>query len=314
VMAQLKYHEIWEAFEARLRELFLHCNGKQIAIWGYGHSGRFLEHVFRQRGKQVELRIDADGKVRDVERPAILSHLEPESHVVLLTFPPTEDVIDRLERHGFRRGTSYFPVIEFFYGKEEIRGLNYHDWIEYMVPSMDLWKPEMDVNASIKEFVEFSRGAEYSLVEVLDNFCFTQEDRIFDYGCGKGSALVLFERAGIAWGGIEYDSRMYNTCIRNLEALGLPTDSVHHGNAAEFSEIDSYNYFYMYNPFVGETFRAVIRQLEASWQRKPRVMTLIYSNPFCHASVVAHGIFQWTKTIPADFYIPDVHVYQTKAE
>gem|GEM_PF-6925043 len=43
-------------------------------------------------------------------------------------------------------------------------------------------------------------------------------------------------------------------------------------------------------------------------------MTLIYSNPFCHASVVAHGIFQWTKTIPADFYIPDVHVYQTKAE
>ena len=172
-MAQLKYHEIWEAFEARLRELFLHCNGKQIAIWGYGHSGRFLEHVFRQRGKQVELRIDADGKVRDVERPAILSHLEPESHVVLLTFPPTEDVIDRLERHGFRRGTSYFPVIEFFYGKEEIRGLNYHDWIEYMVPSMDLWKPEMDVNASIKEFVEFSRGAEYSLVEVLDNFCFT---------------------------------------------------------------------------------------------------------------------------------------------
>lgn len=314
MMAQLKYHEIWDAFEARLRSLFLHCNGKQVVIWGYGHSGRFLEHVFRRHGKQIELRMDADGKVRGVERPVILGQLDPETHVVLLTFPPTEDVIERLERHGFRRGTSYLPVVEFFYGREEVRGLNYHDWIEHMAPSTDLWKTEMDVNAASREFSEFSRGAEYSLVEVLDNFCFTQDDRIFDYGCGKGSALVLFERAGVSWGGIEYDSRMYDTCIRNLQELGLPIDSVHQGNAAEFSEIDVYNYFYMYNPFVGETFRAVIYQMEASWKRKPRVMTLIYSNPFCHASVVSHGIFRWTKTIPADFYIPDVYVYQTKAE
>ena len=113
-MAQLKYHEIWDAFEARLRSLFLHCNGKQVVIWGYGHSGRFLEHVFRRHGKQIELRMDADGKVRGVERPVILGQLDPETHVVLLTFPPTEDVIERLERHGFRRGTSYLPVVEFF--------------------------------------------------------------------------------------------------------------------------------------------------------------------------------------------------------
>lgn len=90
----------------------------------------------------------------------------------------------------------------------------------------------MDVNAASREFSEFSRGAEYSLVEVLDNFCFTQDDRIFDYGCGKGSALVLFERAGVSWGGIEYDSRMYDTCIRNLQELGLPIDSVHQGNCS----------------------------------------------------------------------------------
>jgi len=312
-MEQLKYHEIWDAFEARLRDLFLLCNGKQVVIWGYGHSGRFLDHVFRRHGKQVEVRMDASGKVRGVERPAILSHLDPETHVVLLTFPLSGDVIERLERHGFHRGTGYVPVIEFFYGSEDIRGLDYHDWIEHLVP-VDLWRPEMEVNASSREFNEFSRGADYSLAEVLDNFCFTEKDAIFDYGCGKGSALVLFERAGVSWGGIEYDSRMYETCKRNLEALGLPTDAVVKGNAAEFSDVDGYDYFYLYNPFVGETFRGVIRQLEASHWRKPRVMTLIYSNPFCHQSVIEHGVFRRTKTIPADFYIPEVHVYQTKGE
>lgn len=133
---------------------------------------------------------------------------------------------------------------------------------------------------------------------------------------GAGRVLPLSSsnvRASLG-GGIEYDSRMYETCKRNLEALGLPTDAVVKGNAAEFSDVDGYDYFYLYNPFVGETFRGVIRQLEASHWRKPRVMTLIYSNPFCHQSVIEHGVFRWTKTIPADFYIPEVHVYQTKGE
>lgn len=193
-------HDIWDAFEARLKELFLLCNGKTVVLWGYGYSGRFIEHVFRRHGKQVELRIDADGKKRGVERPALLGRLDPDAHIVLVTFPPGQEELAQLASHGFQKNESYVPLVEFFYGADEVRVLSYHDWLEHVTP-IDIRKPEYDTNAGIKDFCYFSKGPDYSLVDVLDNFCFQEGDRIFDYGCGKGSAIVLFEKTGVSWGG-----------------------------------------------------------------------------------------------------------------
>ena len=287
------------------------CNGKTVVLWGYGYSGRFLDYKFQKHGKIIERRIDADGKKMGMERPNILSQIGPSTHVVLLSFPPTQDVTDKLERHGFRAGESYIPVVSWFYG-DEVRPLGFHDWLEHEAP-VDIRKREGEVNAGIPDFIEFSKSHDFMLDKILRNFTFCPGDRIFDYGCGKGSALVLFERIGVSWGGIEYDEWLYRLCCKNLEKLGLPSATVVHGDAGAFSGIDDYNYFYCYNPFVGETFSRVMAQMEASWQRRPRKMTLIYSNPFCHERVVEHGVFRRTKVIPAGFYIPEVYVYQTKA-
>lgn len=198
-MEKRKFDEIREAFEARLQELFVLCNGKTVVLWGYGCSGHFLDYAFQKRGKQIELRIDADGKKTGLERPCILAELNPETHIVLLSFPPSQDVIDQLERHGFRVGESYIPLVAWFY-EDEVRPLGFHDWLEH-VAHVDIRKREGEVNAKVKDFNEFSKSHDFMLDKVLRNFVFRPGDRIFDYGCGKGSALVLFERIDVPWGG-----------------------------------------------------------------------------------------------------------------
>lgn len=268
--------------------------------------------MFRRRGKRIDMRIDTNGRIHGVERPTILPRLNPERHMILLTFPPEEEVVQRLEQQGFRRGESYVPVVEFFYGPDDVRFLSSYDWIEHHAP-VDIRKAENDANADIKEFLPYQKSIEYAFWDVFDNFVFHEGDRIFDYGCGKGSALILFEHIGVRWGGIEYDETLYDCCCRNLAALGLSSETVVRGDAGAFEDIDAYNYFYCYNAFQGETFRRAVHQMEASWQRRPRKITFIYSNPFCHETVLEDGVFHWTETIPAEFYIPEVHVYQTKA-
>lgn len=300
-----------EEFEKRLDELFKLCNGKWVVLWGYSLSGRFLEYQFRRHGKQVDICMDTDEKMHGVSRPEILKSLDPNTHVVILTFSPDVGVLNTLERYGFRRGESYIPAKTFFYGSEEEQCfLSYHEWIEHEYP-VDIWRGDMELNAQYQDFNYYSKTPGFSLMTLLDTFSFDEDDRIFDYGCGKGSALALFEWAGVSWGGIEFDLGLYETCLHNMQVLGLSTDTIHQGDAAAFSDIDAYNYFYMYNPFVGETFKKVIQQMEWSQKRRPRVLTLIYCNPICHESVVEHGVFQLLKAVQVNAFGNDANIYRT---
>ena len=309
-MKHTKFEELTQAYEHRLAELFQKCNGKTIVIYGYNVSGEALEAAFRRHGNQVEVRIDRNFNIK-VQRPEVLHRLDPEAHIVLCMFQPDEETVQHLARCGFYPDKNWISIPEFFYGQGEKRAFTFYSWLEYAAP-VDFRKAEM-VNSSIEDFNECAVSSDYLFCKVFDNFCFRAGDRIFDYGCGKGGALILFERYGLSWGGIEYDHDVHERCVHNLEILGLPTDTVVCGDASKFTEIDAYNYFYCYNAFRGETFSKVIRQIETSWKRNPRLITFIYTNPFCHKRVLTDGVFHWTKTIPADFYIPEAHIYQTKA-
>ena len=99
-----KFHTIMEAFDKRLEDLFAICNGRTVVLWGYGYSGHCLEGAFRRRGKQIEVRMDVGGNVQGVWRPAMLSRLDPQRHIILLTFPPDDDLVRKLESAGFRCG------------------------------------------------------------------------------------------------------------------------------------------------------------------------------------------------------------------
>lgn len=82
--------------------------------------------------------------------------------------------------------------------------------------------------------------------------------------------MLLFQKYGFnRFGGVEYDKQLFEILNQNFDKLGLCKEDLINGDATQLSsELDAYNYFFMYNPFVGNTFSDVIRNLESSWERK----------------------------------------------
>ena len=309
-MSKTKYQEILLSFETRLYDLFTECNGKSVVLWGYGKSGHAIEAAFRRHGKQIDILMDKDNRIHNVERPYILDSYSPKSFIVLIAFSMDDDARHRLSEAGFHYGINYIPLKEFFYGEAcTNKAVSFYDWIENAA--------DIDVQQPLKLVQGECRGYEatkdYALLKILDTFCFHKDDRIFDYGCGRGATFCIFEKYGIQWGGIEYNRDLYECCVKNMKTLGLPTSDIYCGDATDYTNIDGYNYFHLFNQFIGDTFRKVIHQIEQSYKRKPRTIILIYSNPFCHKIVLEDGIFQCSKKIQADYFIKNVNIYRIEA-
>ena len=62
-------------------------------------------------------------------------------------------------------------------------------------------------------------------------------------------------------------------------------------DAAEFTELEDYNYIYFFSPFPSPVMQTVIKNLTKSLAKKPRKMTIIYLNPECHDAVVTDSPF-----------------------
>ena len=62
-------------------------------------------------------------------------------------------------------------------------------------------------------------------------------------------------------------------------------------DAADFTALDEYNYFYFFSPFPDNVMSAVIGNISASLSRKPRKSIIIYFNPEYHDAVVTGSPF-----------------------
>lgn len=77
-------------------------------------------------------------------------------------------------------------------------------------------------------------------------------------------------------------------------------------DAAEFKEIDIYNFFYFANPFPENVMTKVMNNIEDSLKRKKREVHIIYGNPVLHESIIKSGTFYLFKKFnfdPLPFYI-----------
>ena len=64
------------------------------------------------------------------------------------------------------------------------------------------------------------------------------------------------------------------------------------GDAADFTDLDGYNYFYFFSPFPSVVMKSVIKNISDSLQRSPRKAVIIYFNPSFHADVVTDSPFR----------------------
>jgi SAM-dependent methyltransferase len=120
-------------------------------------------------------------------------------------------------------------------------------------------------------------------------------DVFCDVGAGKGrillAAAIGYRFARVL--GIEVSPELVAIARRNLDALRLPTRSraiaVEQSDMADLSLPDDVTIVYAYDPFEGDLFDALTRELIASVQRRPRALRFIYLAPYEEQQLLQTG-------------------------
>lgn len=301
--------KLWKEFDEKLDQIFRMANGRVIILWGYGQSGQFLEHVFKRRNRILDYIIDNHKQFPaklHVYTTNILQELDNRNCFIICAFPENDEYEAVLRKYGYEEHVSYINLSKELYGENNKR-VSYYDWLEhcYGVEIVDAEYVGSGNN------LYYSYGSDYALMDILDNFCFTSEDAVFDFGCGKAGSLLMLHDKGIGRiGGVELNRDLYETALENLKKCGVNEFEILNSDALNIKEtLDHYNYFYMYNPFLGNTFRTVINNLEESYNRNKRKIFLLYSGATLHTEVVRNGYFRLVKRIDNDFWNNYTNIY-----
>jgi hypothetical protein len=113
-------------------------------------------------------------------------------------------------------------------------------------------------------------------------------DVFVDFGAGKGRVLLQAAKHPFARVvGVEIDPELSQHARRNLARIG-PRLACHEvelvtADAGHWEVPDDMTYGFFFIPFTGEVARAVVANVVASLDRRPRTVRLIYSRPEDHA-------------------------------
>jgi SAM-dependent methyltransferase len=139
---------------------------------------------------------------------------------------------------------------------------------------------------------EYSNSGGLHLEKVLRALKITREDAIVDFGSGKGGALITFAKYPFSKiTGVELSPELVATAKINLKKLDIDNVDMIISDAADFTDLDGYDYFYFFNPFPAAVMSTVIKNIASSLARRPRKLTIIYFNPEHHESVVTDSPF-----------------------
>jgi SAM-dependent methyltransferase len=175
--------------------------------------------------------------------------------------------------------------------------------LQMQLRGIDLrWNSVADIGLSEARAESHGNSGGPGLEVVLKALDITPADSVLDIGCGKGGAMLTLAQ----WpfrkvDGIEISPALIQIAQRNLTRLGRVKGSIRQCDAAGFTDLDEYNFFYMYNPFTEVVMKSVLENLQASVGRRPRPVKVVYKNPVCHELIVSSGFRQvreFEHTIP----------------
>ena len=127
--------------------------------------------------------------------------------------------------------------------------------------------------------------------KIISNFDIKPDDAIVDFGCGKGGILIsLSKYPFMKITGVEIDPALVEIAESNIRKLKIRNVDIVCSDAAEFKELDEYNFFYFFDPFPCNVMRDVMSNIEQSIRERPRKVTIIYLNPLCH-DLIESGIY-----------------------
>lgn len=240
----------------------------------------------------------------EIFRPQLLDYDYKDCVDALLWLaePLTKELEETLASFGYRKGKNLVDFYEIIYGsdthwpKEDSRD-SFHrgktgkrdiQFMEYLE-----WKYGCNfVTAVHRDKFVVSTGTSYvittqkEIFPILDRcHCLpSDEDGIFDFGCGKGGAMVSFWDYGFRnIGGVEYEPGIYDVLMDNMEKLQAKNyvglECIQRDAAHVKTELDKYNYFYFFGPFYDDTLSKVISNIAESVQRTRRKIHIIRTYP-----------------------------------
>jgi SAM-dependent methyltransferase len=138
-----------------------------------------------------------------------------------------------------------------------------------------------------------SSGIEFD--EIISRFNITPDDAIVDFGCGKGGILISLSKYPFSKiTGVEISPEYVKIARENMRKLKIRNVEIKCCDAADFTQLEEYNYFYFFDPFPCVVMKDVLGNIEKSIAAHPRKVTLIYLNPFCHDLLEASDLFNKT--------------------
>lgn len=309
----MQYDKFDDVLEKKLEDILRNIDmQKKIFVWGYGEGGEIVYNLLRQKGiMQIEI-VDStyENNSLKIKKPDYLRGVDLNDVIVLLCMKNSREVEDDLEALGFQKEFSYFSMVEQVYGDSE-HVLGYRHWIEYRY-GLDISANKYNRDG---EFVEYAPTPWQSLHKIVESLDIEEKDALFDYGMGKGGVLVWLALEGLfqRLAGVERDEELFRTACENFKKLEIRNVKAICSDARNVTdELDTFNYFFFFNPFLGSVFEAVLLNIVNSYKRKKRRIRMIYINTFCHDTVMASGIFRLEKQIEVKHFIPLANIYTTE--
>lgn len=177
------------------------------------------------------------------------------------------------------------------------------DWREFLIRlrislgQIDLKHDPTETDTERTHYYADSGGLAFD--RIMANFKITPGDSIVDFGCGKGGILISLSKYPFSKiTGVEIDPALAEIAERNISKLKIENVDIVCSDAADFKDLDAYNYFYFFDPFPCHVMQDVIDNIEKSVLSRPKAVTIIYLNPQCHDLVESSNIFKKTKELP----------------
>lgn len=283
---------------------------RKIIIWGFGRGGKLLRHIIRDIDGRVKENYIIDDKLRvsydsepAIYRSSLLEYIDT-SEFIVCSCIRGEGVRGRLWDYGYRLGDNLFDV------HADI-GNSYIDFLEKKNKKLnfdEVYKDQMekDFGREYNEHIPFG----YACVDNVFNEIIKLDNDLsfFDYGCGKGAAILLAFMSGInKIGGVEIIKSIYDQAVTNMDELKIVCNLLNQ-DATECN-IDDYNCFFFYNPFGGSVLKKVISNIQNSYINNKRRIYLVYANPFAHRIIIEDGFFRLYKQIRTDLWDPLCNIY-----
>ena len=335
---------ILQEFRDKLDNIMLKAMHKSVLLYGYeSYTGRFIKwYAEDYHNIKIDYLVSTDmsrSRAYDMEifRPSILDfdYRDVRNAIIWVVEPMTDTLREALNKKGYVLNVDYFDLYSEIYGddvyginetgvdvfhlrKEGRRDIQFLEWLEWKYDCNFLTRIKHDDLEVAKEHGEgYGCTTQKEIFTILDRcHCIPKnKDAIFDYGCGKGGALLSFLDYGFERvGGVEYEPKIYEVLEQNVRKLGISESQIEliQGDAAKVdAELDEYNWFYFYRPFDGYIFEKCIERMCRSYKRKKRKMHIIVISPFSHKQIEESKAFRLTNQFTIDLRQRVVHLYET---